>query len=169
MPEGAQTPRTGGCGGRAVAASRRAGHVQVHAGWAENSTRARPDCPPVSDARITTLDADAMQRLRDLDPKGKNRLLERVLGAFETSAVRLSRQLGEARASNDMDGVRLVAHTLKSSAASIGALALSRLCAEIETQVRSGALAGLEDRLDAMDLELEAVLQAVSPLLKTPQ
>lgn len=123
----------------------------------------------MSDARVTTLDADALQRLRDLDPKGKNRLLERVLGAFETSAVRLSKQLVEARRSNDMDSVRLVAHTLKSSSASIGALVLSRLCAEIETQVRTGALAGLDDRLDAVDLELEAVLQTVSPLLKTPQ
>lgn len=123
----------------------------------------------MSEARATTLDADALQRLRDLDPKGKNRLLERVLGAFETSAARLSKQLGEARQSSNMADVRLVAHTLKSSSASIGALDLSRLCAEIETQIRTGALSGLDDRLDAMDRELEAVLQAVSPLLKTPQ
>ncbi len=123
----------------------------------------------MSEARATTLDADALQRLRDLDPKGKNRLLERVLGAFETSAARLSKQLGEARQGSNMDGVRLVAHTLKSSSASIGALDLSRLCAEIETQIRTGALSGLDDRLDAMDRELEAVLQAVSPFLKTPQ
>ena len=123
----------------------------------------------MSDARATTLDADALQRLRDLDPKGENRLLERVLGSFETSAIRLSKQLDEARRVDDMDGVRMVAHTLKSSSASIGALALSRLCAEIETQVRTGALSGLDDRLDAVDLELGAVLQAVRPFLKTPQ
>ena len=132
-------------------------------------TRARLDCPSVSDASVTILDADALQRLRDLDPKGKNHLLERVLAAFETSAIRLSRQLAEARGGNNMDGVRLVAHTLKSSSASIGALALSRLCAEIEAQVRTGALSGIDDRLDAMDRELRAVLQAVSPLLKPPQ
>lgn len=131
--------------------------------------RARIDCPSVSDASVTILDADALQRLRDLDPKGKNHLLERVLAAFETSAIRLSRQLVEARRGNDMDGVRLVAHTLKSSSASIGALVLSRLCAEIETQVRTGAISRIDDRLDAMDRELGAVLQAVSPLLKPPQ
>lgn len=131
--------------------------------------RARLDFPSVSDASVTILDADALQRLRDLDPKGKNNLLERVLAAFETSAIRLSQQLAEARGGNNMDGVRLVAHTLKSSSASIGALALSRLCAEIEAQVRTGALSGIDDRLDAMDRELRAVLQAVSPLLKPPQ
>ena len=131
--------------------------------------RARLDCPFVSDASATILDADALQRLRDLDPKGKNRLLERVMGAFESSAHRLAGQLAEARRGNDLSGVRLVAHTLKSASASIGALALSRLCAEIEMQIRTGSLSGLDDRLDAMDRELEAVLQAVSPLLKTPQ
>ena len=123
----------------------------------------------MSNARATILDADALQRLRDLDPNGKNRLLERVLVAFETSAARLSKQLLEAREGGDVEGVRLVAHTLKSSSASIGALELSRLCAEIETQVRTGLLSGLDDRLDAMDRELGAVLQTVSPLLKTPQ
>lgn len=121
----------------------------------------------MSDPLAATLDADALQRLRDLDPKGKNRLLERVLSAFVSSSIRLSGQLVEARRGNDLGGVRLVAHTLKSSAASIGALQLSRICAEIETQLRTGALSGLDDRLDAMDRELGAVLQAVSPLLKT--
>ncbi len=131
--------------------------------------RARLDCLSLSDASATILDADALQRLRDLDPRGKNHLLERVLAAFETSAIRLSRQLVEARRGKNMDGVRLVAHTLKSSSASIGALTLSRLCAEIETQLRTGALSGLDDRLDAMDRELGAVLEAVSPLLKPLQ
>ena len=114
----------------------------------------------------TALDHDALQRLRDLDPQGKTRLLERVLGAYQTSAARLSGQLGEARRREDMAGIRLVAHTLKSSSASIGALALSRICAEIESQLRSEEYAGLSDRLDAMDLELKAVLQAVQPLFK---
>ena len=64
-----------------------------------------------------------------------------------------------------MQGIRHVAHTLKSSSASIGALALARLCAEIETSVRAEAFAALPDRLDAMDRELAAVLQAVTPML----
>lgn len=118
---------------------------------------------------IITLDADALQRLRDLDPDGKTRLLERVLEAFETSAARLSRQLLTARESGDMKSVRLVAHTLKSSSASIGALALARLCAEIEDQLRSADDTGLSQRLDAMDHELTAVLQTLRTLCKGAQ
>jgi HPt (histidine-containing phosphotransfer) domain-containing protein len=116
----------------------------------------------------TVLDADALARLRELDPSGKSRLLERVLRAFETSATRLADQFADARARNDMQGIRHVVHTLKSSSASIGALALARICAEIESSIRADTLAGLPERCDAMDCELKAVLQAVTPMLSTP-
>ena len=122
----------------------------------------------VSGPGATVLDADALQRLRELDPHGKSRLLERVLRAFESSAVRLAEQFAEARKSGDMPAIRHVVHTLKSSSASIGALALARICAEIEASIRADTLAGLPERLDAMDRELAAVLQAVTPMLSTP-
>jgi HPt (histidine-containing phosphotransfer) domain-containing protein len=111
------------------------------------------------------LDADALARLRDLDPMGKTQLVERVLKAFATSSTRLGLQFKEARARDDMAGIRHVAHTLKSSSASIGALALARICAEIETSIRAGIDDGLAAQLDAMDRELVAVLQAVTPML----
>jgi HPt (histidine-containing phosphotransfer) domain-containing protein len=116
----------------------------------------------------TVLDAEALARLRELDPSGKSRLLERVLRAFETSAARLGEQFTDARARSDMQGIRHVVHTLKSSSASIGALALARICAEIETSIRTEALADLRPQLDAMDRELAAVLQAVTPMLTSP-
>ena len=114
------------------------------------------------------LDADALARLRDLDPTGKTHLVERVLKAFETSSTRLGLQFKEARESGDMQGIRHVVHTLKSSSASIGALALARICAEIETSIRTGAFDDLPPRLDAMDRELADVLQAVTPMLTSP-
>lgn len=114
------------------------------------------------------LDEEALQRLRELDPGGRNRLLERVLRAFEASIVRLGPQLAEARQRNDMQGIRHVAHTLKSSSASIGALGLSRLCAEIEAVVRQEAPEGLAALLDDVDRELAVVLQAVQPLRGPP-
>jgi HPt (histidine-containing phosphotransfer) domain-containing protein len=60
--------------------------------------------------------------------------------------------------------VRHAVHTLKSSSASIGALRLSCLCAEIEAAVRQEALAGLPGLLDDVDRELAVVLQAVQPM-----
>ena len=57
----------------------------------------------------TLLDADALDRLRELDPTGTSRLMERVLRAFHSSASRLAQQFREARASGDMQGIRDVA------------------------------------------------------------
>ena len=110
------------------------------------------------------LDEEALQRLRELDPSGQNHLLERVLRAFEGSLLRLAPQLREARQRDDMQAVRHVVHTLKSSSASVGALRLSRLCAEIEALLRQEAPVGLPALLDDVDREFHVVLQAVQPL-----
>ena len=122
----------------------------------------------MSPSPTPVLDEAALQRLRDLDPEGKSRLLERVLRAFEGSVARLGAQLVEARAKNDMQSVRHAVHTLKSSSASVGALRLSRLCAEIEAAVRQEAFADLPPLLDDVDRELGVVLQAVLPMRGSP-
>ena len=108
-----------------------------------------------------TLDEQALDKLRELDPTGKNGLLDRVFKAFDSSAARLMGQLAEARVSNDMHGIRHVTHTLKSSSASIGALRLSRLCADIESMVRQSHTDGLPERLLELDAEVDVVLAAV--------
>jgi HPt (histidine-containing phosphotransfer) domain-containing protein len=114
------------------------------------------------------LDAEALGRLRELDPTGANRLLERVFQAFESSASRLMPQLREAHRAGDHAGVRHVVHTLKSSSASIGAIKLSQICAEIETMIRLEALDGLAARLDLMDRETAVVLQALKKVPGVP-
>jgi PAS domain S-box-containing protein len=118
-------------------------------------------------AADTVLDASALERLRELDPNGENQLLARVIKAFESSGARLLPQLQEARRAGDHAGVRHVAHTLKSSSASIGALKLSQLCADIENKIRTNQLENLGDRVDAMCAEAEIVLQALRRLLDT--
>jgi HPt (histidine-containing phosphotransfer) domain-containing protein len=108
------------------------------------------------------LDADAIRRLRELDPTGESHLLKRVFQAFETSLNRLLPQLEQARNTADAAGVRLVAHTLKSSSATIGAVQLSRVCAEVEAMAQ-------ESRLDAAAPCIEQILseaQAVRDALR---
>jgi signal transduction histidine kinase/CheY-like chemotaxis protein len=131
---------------------------------APESGAARPALPAPGDA-IAVLDAAALERLRSLDPRGENRLLERVLSAFETSVARLLPQLLEARQNGDHGGIRHVAHTLKSSSASIGALQLSQHCADIEAMIRLAKVDDLDPRVDALCAEVEIVLQALRALL----
>lgn len=113
----------------------------------------------------TGLDGEALARLRELDPKGENKLLERVLRAFQTSAARLMPQLETARLANDRATVRLVAHTLKSSSASIGALELSQVCAQVEALIRTESAAELDPLLQTLRHALEAALKTIQRLL----
>ena len=115
----------------------------------------------LADVDPTVLEVEALRRLAELDPTGANRLLQRVFQAFESSAQRMLPQVHAALGAGDLAGVRHVAHTLKSSSASIGAIKLSRLCAEIETMVRLETVDGLPGRIAEMDRETTAVLQAL--------
>ncbi|MGM9483883.1 Hpt domain-containing protein [Roseateles sp. NT4] len=113
------------------------------------------------------LDPEAIRRLRELDPSGGNKLLERVVAAFSNSLDRLLPDLARAREGDaiDLAVVRHVSHTLKSSSASLGAMALSARCADIETMARDGRTDGLDAQLDAMLQDIQQVRTALAALL----
>jgi two-component system sensor histidine kinase/response regulator len=115
---------------------------------------------------VSVLDPEALRRLRDLDPKGNNQLLDRVARAFETSIGRMLPQLEEAVKLHDQASIVHVAHTLKSSSASIGALKLSQMCAEIEVMIRRQSGEDLTSRIQEIPVEAERVLAALRGLLE---
>ena len=119
-----------------------------------------PGVPPV------TLDATALARLRELDPDGRHGVVVRVLEAFEASLGRLLGQLREEPDAGDAAVVAGIAHTLKSSSASVGALALSARCAEIERRLREGADGDLQADVQRLLAEGEAALRAVGSMLR---
>ena len=112
------------------------------------------------------LDAACMAELRALDPDGKAQLVKRVLATYQVSLAKLVEQLRAARADGAWDQVSRVAHTLKSSSASIGALALSGLCADIERLLRAGDSAGATPLIDQFHAEVHRVDAAVGQTLQ---
>ncbi len=111
-------------------------------------------------------DTESLRRLRELDPKGDNKLIERVAKAFETSVGRLIPQLEESIQAQDNAGILHVVHTLKSSSASIGALKLSQQCAEVETMIRRQSGEDLSPRIRDIPLEVNRVLAGLRLLLE---
>jgi len=122
-----------------------------------------PTTPQSAPAPV--LDEASLQRLHELDPQGENRVVERVLRAFEASLTRLLPQSEQALRQGDHETLRHVVHTLKSSSASVGALELSRGCGEIENSLRGLHTNGLEQRLALLQAEGQRVLAAVRGLL----
>lgn len=112
------------------------------------------------------LDAACMAELRALDPDGKAQLVKRVLATYQASLAKLVGQLQLARVEGAWDQVSRVAHTLKSSSASIGALALSGLCADIERLLRAGDSASALPLLEKFQAEVARVDAAVGQTLQ---
>jgi hypothetical protein len=110
------------------------------------------------------LDPLALDRLRELDPSGANRLLERVVKAFDTSATRLIPKLRQGAHCADLAAVRQVAVALRPASASVGALKLAQLCADIDTRDNAGDDAALARHVSSMIEEIDVVLSVLRGL-----
>jgi HPt (histidine-containing phosphotransfer) domain-containing protein len=122
---------------------------------------------PHAAAAVVPLDAGAQARLRELDPEGRHGVVVRVLQAYEGSLKRMLGQL-QAQREGGSDAAVIVAlvHTLKSSSASVGALALAALCAEVEARLRADP--GVLQPADVQHLlaEGESALRSVAAMLR---
>ena len=125
----------------------------------------KPD-PPRKAAAPVRLDPQALGRLRELDPEGRQGVLVRVLTAFETSLSRMLTLLQAELGAHHPGVVSGVAHTLKSSSASVGALELARACGEVEAKVRRGDTTELQHDISRLISEGQAALLAVATILR---
>lgn len=112
------------------------------------------------------LDAATLARLADLDPQGNATLVKRVLSTYASSLERAHHELALARSAGQPEALRQLAHTLKSSSASVGALTLSALCAQVEHHMRSTAALEAGTLLDAVQNEMRRVTGAVQAMLR---
>lgn len=89
------------------------------------------------------LDQRALESLRLLRPG----LLLRVLDVWLEESPQLLAQLQRAQQQQDNEGLRRAAHSLKNSAANVGARQLSQLCQQLEQQVRQSPQQNLQPLL----------------------
>lgn len=119
---------------------------------------------------ITVLDAVALSSLHALDPDGRSGVVNKVLGVYASSLQRLMAEFDIACQAMHLPGLRHVSHTLRTSSASVGALAFSAACGRVETLVRERMAGqpeepGMADALATMQREGQAALVAVQQLV----
>ena len=115
--------------------------------------------PVVSDI----LDQTALDMLLDLIG-GERKYLVELVDSFLEEAPPLLSKLHQAMEQEDALGVRMAAHTLKSSSNDFGATALATMCQELEDLGKAGELAGIAERVAQIEAEYGRVKVALEAL-----
>jgi len=112
----------------------------------------------------TVLDFDALDELRRMEAEAGGGLLRKVLGVYARSSSGLVDALVAAIGARDGDGVVRAAHSLRSSSANVGALALARLCSGIEGMIETRSFDAAQREVLALAREHDRVSAAIQAL-----
>jgi HPt (histidine-containing phosphotransfer) domain-containing protein len=126
---------------------------------------AAPEANPASPAPVA-IDRDAIDKIRAIPGRNGESLFERVVMQFSKTAPPLAASIRAQCDARDAEALWRSAHSLKSSAATLGATAVSLRCAEIEALARDrGAIPGPE-AIDALDLDLATAQACLRELVR---
>lgn len=87
--------------------------------------------------------------------------IDEMVEAFLEEGAQFVVDLREAYAAEDIDRFRRAAHSLKSNAATFGAINLSNKAKELEELARENKLSDAAQKLEPIFLEFESVRQAL--------
>jgi HPt (histidine-containing phosphotransfer) domain-containing protein len=111
---------------------------------------------------MTILDQSILDDLRELDRMGDGKFLRQIIGVFEEQAVEIVRQLEQAASQLDMSTLAALAHKLKGSARTVGAVELGDHCERLEHEARAGQV----PELPALMSELVASVGRAKAILR---
>ena len=95
--------------------------------------------------------------------------LEELLPTFVEDSRELVGTMRRALGEKDTDSFRRAAHSLKSNAASFGAMTLSTLAKDLEALAKSGSLDGTAPRVERLAGECERVARALREVEREPR
>jgi len=107
---------------------------------------------PPSGRTVPPLDERALAQIRALQRSGKPSLLNEIINLYLESSVKLLQQVRDGVAGGDAEGLRLAAHSLKSSSANLGATQVTALCKELEQCGRERRLEGAVELLQELEI-----------------
>jgi HPt (histidine-containing phosphotransfer) domain-containing protein len=112
------------------------------------------------------LDPHTIAELRRArDEYGNPLLIRQLVEIYRTNAPKRIAQFREAIAGADAKMLGLVAHTLKTNCAMLGATGMAAMCATLEEYGEKATFDGATALLEAVESEFEKVLAALAQLL----
>jgi len=122
---------------------------------------------PSNTNAVSPIDAGTIERLRAIKVDGGTTLLSHAFEKFRTLGPSQLDSIRVKTAEGDAETVWRTAHSLKSSAASLGALGLSQRCAEIERLAVASGAAAVVGLLDGLEAEFSLAMHALEALAGT--
>ncbi len=119
--------------------------------------------PPSESAAIDRRAFESVAAFRG--PNG-SALMKKVVGKFLESGPSLRNTICDTAGAGDIEALWRAAHSLKSAAAAVGAMRVSRRSANIETLGRAGDLEGLKPLLEGLEHELTDALAGLATLIE---
>jgi CheY-like chemotaxis protein/HPt (histidine-containing phosphotransfer) domain-containing protein len=119
----------------------------------------------VDEAVVRVIDTAVTDRLRALDRKGGRSRLGRAVTRFVETAPSLVSTICESHVKGDAEALWRAAHSLKSSAAALGAQRLSLTSAEIEHGARTSGVAAVTGLVAGIEKELKTATKALQELI----
>ena len=110
-----------------------------------------------------TISRDALHNLKEVIGGDQDDLAELIRDFVSTLPVQVDHMQTQAK-SGDWTALRISAHSCKSNARDLGALALGDLCAAFELQCKEGSPTGMDAQIVRIATEAEAVIEAISAL-----
>lgn len=120
----------------------------------------------VLDPAPQTINRATLEALREIDPTGSTDLQKEVLGMFVNTTAKSVAQLREAIAAGDGPAIGRTAHSLKSSAANVGAESLSIGYRELEKCGREERVDDARALIDSVMAEHERATAALREILE---
>ena len=108
-----------------------------------------------------TIDPEVLNELRETVGAGDEEMFNELLSIYLDDAPNLIAEMEKAFEIKDQEKLTRASHTLKSSSATIGAMALSTLCKEVELASRNGELDALGEKIEHIKQEFEQVKKAL--------
>ena len=118
---------------------------------------AEPSRPGPGNTAEGAIDPNALQALVELQADEEDDMVGELVNLFLREAPVKIADIREAVSGQNALNVERVAHSLKSSAETLGALTMGKFCAELEKIGRGSSLEGAEEILTWMENEFERV------------
>lgn len=113
----------------------------------------------------TVIDPDAIANLRSLSPDGGDEFLIEIIGIFTADTPERLAELDASLAGGEAERFVRAAHSIKGSAANLGALRLRAAAEQLEHHARQTGLGGTRELIAGVKAEYAQAAAALATLL----